>query len=454
MSAQPAATHPVLGAVADVRARLKDVAGVNPTFMEPAVQAVAMEGIAAARAQLDELELRVMAAAAAVAQTDAARDVAAWQVAHNHRDIRTARAEQRLAEALDRRYEILRAGMADGAVHLDQALVIARALDVLPDDLDPDTLAHAEVALVELAAHHTPKQLRILGERVLDSVDPEHADEVLARQLEAEEADAQRKTRLTFRPGGDGTTRITAVVPDATAARLKTYLDAFTSPRQGQLRGEGPHPRILGTAFCALLERLDPATLPQHGGRATTVLVTIPLASLREQLATGELIAGDTLYGGSLSATQIRRLACTAGIVPAVLGGRGEVLDLGREKRLFTPAQVKAMILNQRTCQAEGCDMPAAWCEVVFPGLSGHRHSGCRATGRCRDDGLFAGVQGPDRRAAPSGSLVHGPGQGVQSRRRRSRTGSGLLIGVMPRLLVLAGASSRTRTRSNVSRRS
>jgi len=359
MSVTPAAAHPVLGAVADVRARLKDVAGVNPTFMDPATQRLALEGLAAARAQLDELELRVAAAAAAVAETDAARDVAAWQAAHNHRDLRTARAEQRLAEALDRRYEILRAGMADGAVHLDQALVIAHALDALPADLDPELRVKAEVALVELAAHHRPKELRVLGERILDSVDPDHADEALARRLEAEEADARHKTRLTFRPCGDGTTRITAVVPDAAAVRLKTYLDAFTSPRQGQLRGEGPYPRILGTAFCALLERIDPGSLPQHGGRATTVLVTIPLDALRAEFATGGLIAGS-----AMSATEIRRLACTAGLVPVVLDGKGEVLDLGREKRLFSPAQVKALILNQRTCQAEGCDMPASWCEA------------------------------------------------------------------------------------------
>jgi hypothetical protein len=50
--------------------------------------------------------------------------------------------------------------------------------------------------------------------------------------------------------------------------------------------------------------------------------------------------------------------------VPAVLGGRGEVLDLGREQRFFSAAQIKALILHQRTCQAQGCEVPAAWCEA------------------------------------------------------------------------------------------
>ena len=57
-------------------------------------------------------------------------------------------------------------------------------------------------------------------------------------------------------------------------------------------------------------------------------------------------------------------MACTANIVPAVLGGKSEVLDLGRTSRLFKPAQRKAMIIRDRECRAEGCTIPAAWCEA------------------------------------------------------------------------------------------
>jgi hypothetical protein len=50
--------------------------------------------------------------------------------------------------------------------------------------------------------------------------------------------------------------------------------------------------------------------------------------------------------------------------LPAVLGGAGEVLALGRARRLFTPAQRKALQVRDRTCRAEGCTVPAAWCEA------------------------------------------------------------------------------------------
>ena len=57
------------------------------------------------------------------------------------------------------------------------------------------------------------------------------------------------------------------------------------------------------------------------------------------------------------------RLACQAN-TPGRLGGKGEVLDLGRTTRLFTPAQRKALELRHQQCTTEGCDIPATWCEA------------------------------------------------------------------------------------------
>jgi hypothetical protein len=72
----------------------------------------------------------------------------------------------------------------------------------------------------------------------------------------------------------------------------------------------------------------------------------------------------ETSTGDGITADQPRRLACQAGSIPVVLGGRGEVLDLGRTRRLFSPAQRKAMAVRDRQCTADGCDVPAAWCEA------------------------------------------------------------------------------------------
>jgi len=69
-----------------------------------------------------------------------------------------------------------------------------------------------------------------------------------------------------------------------------------------------------------------------------------------------------------ITAGEAPRLACTAGLVPAVLGKKSEVLDLGRTARLLSPAQRKALAIRDPHCRAEDCTVPAAWCEAHHAG--------------------------------------------------------------------------------------
>ncbi len=83
------------------------------------------------------------------------------------------------------------------------------------------------------------------------------------------------------------------------------------------------------------------------------------LESLTDGLTAACLDTGD-----KISAGEARRLACRAGIIPAVLDGGSTVLDLGRRRRLHTPAQRLALALRDRGCTATGCDRPPAWCHA------------------------------------------------------------------------------------------
>ena len=182
----------------------------------------------------------------------------------------------------------------------------------------------------------------------------------------------QRRTFLTSRANGDGTTDLRIRISDAAAGRLFTYLEAFTSPshQRGRTPAPGesvadrrPYDQQLGHAFTAFLESVDPSRMPHHGGDATTVIITLDLDALLSGL--GVALVGDQ----PITAAEARRLACTASIIPAVLGGESEVLDLGRKRRLFTPAQRKALAIRDQHCRAEGCDIPAAWCEAHHAGV-------------------------------------------------------------------------------------
>ena len=78
-----------------------------------------------------------------------------------------------------------------------------------------------------------------------------------------------------------------------------------------------PYDQQLGHAFAAFLESVDPKRLPLHGGDATTVIVTIDHRDLPTVCGAGVALVGDE----PITAGQARRLACTANIIPAVLGG-------------------------------------------------------------------------------------------------------------------------------------
>ncbi|MCW2850677.1 MAG: hypothetical protein JWM84_341, partial [Nocardioides sp.] len=59
-----------------------------------------------------------------------------------------------------------------------------------------------------------------------------------------------------------------------------------------------------------------------------------------------------------------RKMACQAGIIPIVLGGKSEVLDVGRKRRLHTKAQRIAMAVRDGGCITLGCERPSAWCHA------------------------------------------------------------------------------------------
>lgn len=356
--------HPVLAAVTVVEEALAEIADVDPVWMATGEKAQALLGVSTAIDRLTELQLRLLASADDVAAEEGARDAAAWLAQHGRRDRGECRRRLRLARALQLHAPTAEA-LRDGRMCVAQAQAVVDAVDELPIEVEPEVRGAAERRLVQEAETFAPRQLRILSRRVVDVVAPDLADDLEGRLLEREERRAAQRTHLYRRRNGDGTSDLRIRAADAVCDRLLTYLHAFTSPRRSGVEPAAdrrPYPQQLGTAFASFLEAVDPARLPLHGGDATTVLVTVSLDALRDQLGTAYV--GDE----PLPASEARRLACTAAIVPAVLDGASQVLDLGRSRRLFSPAQRKALAVSQPTCRADGCDVPAAWTEAHHAG--------------------------------------------------------------------------------------
>ncbi len=352
--------HPVLACATVIGDVLDAVADVDPMYMTSHQKAQALRELSVAGERLRGLTLRVLAGADDVALDHGARSAAAWLAHETRSDIGPALGAGRLAEALDGRWTQVRDGLCEGRVTEPQAHVIVHALDELPTDLDPGLKEKAEAHLVTEAAHFDPRRLRILGRKVLEVIAPDLAARHEQAVLEREEALAARQTSLTFRRRGDGTTDVHARLSDAVAARLRTYLEAYTAPRRSHLedtiaRTDPATGRVLpqsvlfGHAFGAMLEAIPTDELPVHGGTATQVVVTIDHDTLRTQLGTAGLDTGDLV-----SVAQAMRLTCTARILPVVLDSQGQPLFLGRAKRLFTPGQRIAMGIRDKSPWASG----------------------------------------------------------------------------------------------------
>jgi hypothetical protein len=244
----------------------------------------------------------------------------------------------------------------------------------LPTHLGPQIAADAETTLVGYCDTFRPHELRRLARHLLEVIAPDIAEAEEAKRLQDEERRAFAKASLRFHDRGDGTTALRGLLPTLITQRLQRYLHAYTSPRahpRGERTDNGeriPQHRAHAHAFAALLELLDPDRLPEHGGDATTLIVTMSIDQLRTDLATADVLTDNDDGELTITAAQARRLACQAAIIPAVLDGHSQVLDLGRTSRLHRPHQRKAIRLRDHTCRAEGCTIPATWCEIH------HRH--------------------------------------------------------------------------------
>jgi Domain of unknown function (DUF222) len=364
--------HPVLRFADSLSRGLDAVSGVAAWSMTPEEQRQALVGLRRQRARLAELELRVLAAADRnqVGAESGATSTAAWLAEATGCTRAACFAEVRLAHALDGPFEATRRALANGTLDVDRAAVIVHAVQALSaehDQLPEGTPAAAEAHLVDLAARFDARTLRMLGKRLFEVVCPDAADAHEGRTLAAEEARAHRLAYLSVRDNGDGTSEGRFRLPTLHAHLLTTALETLTSPRRlGQTRFDPatgkPLPRatLFGHGLIELLERhLNLHTMPGSDGCPFTLVVTVALDTLRTGLGLGTV---DT--GHRISAGEVRRLACRAGIIPMVLDGKSMPLDLGRKKRLFSRYQKIALNHRFGGCAAVNCDRPPGWTEA------------------------------------------------------------------------------------------
>src|SRR6266511_1020542 len=236
--------------------------------------------------------------------------------------------------------------LAAGRISLDHAQVIADSLAALPAQAEGWVTAAAEEHLLDAAADHDPKALHRIGRRIVEVIDPDHGDET--RELHGI-------------PSG-GRIRLAGWLDNEGWQILRTALDPLAAPRPADTGQPDPrpYPRRMADALVELADRaLRGGDLPTQGGEKPTLVLTLDYTKLAAEVGTGTLDTGE-----HLPASTVRRLACDAKIIPAVLGGPSQPLDLGRAQRTVSAALRRALVLRDAGCTFPGCDLPPGWCDA------------------------------------------------------------------------------------------
>src|SRR6478609_8731052 len=281
MTAIATPTHRVSVATAHVNAELDAIADASVWSMTESETAATLTELVRAEAKLAELKARVAAHAddLHVGQDVGASSAANW-LAHETKQTRpAARGAVKLGHDLSA-HPLTRDALAAGRIVADQARVIIRAVDDLPDDLDNDLVVEAETHLLEQAQHFDANALTRLGKRLFEVIAPEEADAHEAAILEREEKAAARACYLTMYDDGHGRTEGRFRMPTLEGAALRKALHAIMAPKhQRATKGAGaerrPTPEAMGQAFCELIMRYPVKKLPKTGGLNATLLVLI-----------------------------------------------------------------------------------------------------------------------------------------------------------------------------------
>lgn len=253
-----------------------------------------------------------------------------------------------------------------GRVGLDHARVINRVLDDLAPTLTDLQQTQAETLLLDLADRLAPDEIAAQAPQVLRRLVPNAADDAVEVKLQRETEAARRARSLRFWKQ-DGSVRFDGSLPrvdgDAFIALISRRADkqrrTALEERDPLAVSDTPEQRRADALTALIHDATD-----QFGGQApgthNRVAVVVDFDKLRADAAG----AGALLDGTPLSAGEVRLLCCDAGILPAVMRGPSQVLDIGRSTRAVSPAIRAALTLRDHGCAFPGCRERAEQCDA------------------------------------------------------------------------------------------
>jgi hypothetical protein len=248
------------------------------------------------------------------------------------------------------------AAFAAGEISRDAAVAVCEAVQALPASVPAALTTQVEALLVGVGRD---EGTRAVVRRAMP-ITHQFAPEV----LEDQERWARENRYLSLTTRHDGTVAVRGLLDKESGVLALAVLGPLAAPAPAvdgtpDLRESGAR---YADALVQLCQLATPA-LPDVRGERPTGLVTVSLETLRGAPGAGGP-PGMLDTGVSLSIEATRKALCDALVVPIVLGGRGEPLDVGRATRTIPSGIRRALIARDSGCAFPGCDRPPSWCDA------------------------------------------------------------------------------------------
>ena len=246
--------------------------------------------------------------------------------------------------------------LAAGEIGPAQVRVITETMGAIPAWVSAVERDAAEADLARHARSFHPTSLHKIGQRILGCLDPD------GRQPRDEPQPDPGAGELRMWDRRDGRLGLEGYLEPEHRAAVRSLIEQLAAPRPATagIPDARTAPQRNADALlevCGLARAAQDC--PSTAGEPPHLTVTIDWEALRTGLGVATLD-----YGTRISAADARRWACDAKIIPVVLGGRSEPLDVGRALRTVPLSIRRALVARDRGCAFPGCDRPPGMCQA------------------------------------------------------------------------------------------
>lgn len=333
--------------------RLLDAVAKYCVCAPPATGAARLARLIHARRAIDRLELKFSQDSASFAATDEYEEqgsVSPIQCIRLSCNMGGGAVADRLAvgEQLNHLPESGQA-MVEGEIGFAHLALIARTATAIADAAGPAKPMFDETQLLEKAREFSVGRFRDFCHHARHAADPE--------SYATGEAEGVEARSLTLSTGQGGMVWLRGLLDPEGGAAVRSALEPLARPsgKEDQRKRD----RRLGDALVEAAHRLlDGGKLPQRATRRPHLQITTTLETLLRRTGSP---AADLEFSIPISAKAVERIACDCNVTRILLGSDSAVIDVGRSKRVPSPAQKTALNVRDKGCRWPGCDRPATW---------------------------------------------------------------------------------------------